>query len=103
MPFINKPDSSSDLTIFIFIPSFKINVVVPDPNIFIWIAASVFDAAALNPNVIKMLLANGLSTFHIKGNPVFRNGPKSLPKNPPDCTILCNWAFDSFMFLCISK
>ena len=38
MPFTNKPDSSSDLTIFIlsFISSFKIiNVDVPDPNIFL--------------------------------------------------------------------
>ena len=28
--------------------------------------------------------------------PVFSNGPKSLCKNPPDCTILCNWVFGSF-------
>ena len=35
-----------------------------------------------------MLLVNGLSTFPIKGNPVFSNGPKSLPRNPPDCPIL---------------
>ena len=38
-----------------------------------------------------------MSTFPIKGNPVFRNGPKSLPKNPPDYTILCNWVFESFI------
>ena len=44
-----------------------------------------------------MLLANDLSTFPIKGKPVFSNGPKSLPKNPPDCPILCNWVFDSFI------
>ena len=37
-----------------------------------------------------MLLANGLSTFPIKGNTVFRNGHKGLPKNPPDCSVLCN-------------
>ena len=37
-----------------------------------------------------MLLANGLSTFPIKDNPVFRNGPKSLPKSTPDCPILCS-------------
>ena len=30
-------------------------------NIFLWIAASVSDAAAVNPNGIKTLLANGLS------------------------------------------
>ena len=35
----------------------------------------------VNPNGIKTLLAN----FHIKRNPVFSNGPKSLPKTPSDC------------------
>ena len=59
--------------------------------------ASVPDAAAVNHNGIKMLLANALSTFSIKDNPVFRNGPKILPKNPPDCSILCNWVFDNLM------
>ena len=44
-----------------------------------------------------MLLANGLSTFPIKGNQIFSNGPKNLPKNFHDCCILCNWAFDSFI------
>ena len=44
-----------------------------------------------------MLLTNGLSTFFIKGNPVFSNGPKSLPKNPPDWAILCNRVFDNFI------
>ena len=43
-----------------------------------------------NPNGIKILLANGLSTFPIKGNHVFSNGPKSLPKNSPDCSVLFN-------------
>ena len=46
--------------------------------------------AAVNPNDIKILLANGLSTFFIKGKPVFNNGPRSIPKNPPNCTILDN-------------
>ena len=31
-----------------------------------------------------------LSTFLIKGNPVFRKGLKSLLKNPPDSPISCN-------------
>ena len=50
-----------------------------------------------------MLLANGLNTFAIKRNPVFNNGlPKnstylSLPKNSPDCPILCKWYFDHFI------
>ena len=43
-----------------------------------------------------MLLANGLSTCPIKGNPVLSNGLKSLPKNPPDYHILCNWIFEDF-------
>ena len=81
-----------------FISSLEIiNVVLPDPNIFLWIAASVADVAAVNPNGIKTLLANGLSIFPIKGNPVFTNDIKSLPKNPLDCPILCNWVFDNFM------
>ena len=50
---------------------------------FSWVAASAAAAAAatVNSNGIKTLLAND--------NPLFSNGPKSLPKNPPDCPILC--------------
>ena len=59
---------------------------------------SLADTAAVNPNGIKTLLANGLRTFPIKGNPVFNNGPKSLPKTP-DCPILCNWVFDNFILV----
>ena len=67
-----------------FISSLEIITVVnQDPSIFLWIAASFAAAAAVNPNGIKTLLANGLSAFPIKGNLVFSNGPKSLPKNPP--------------------
>ena len=82
-----------------FISSFKIiNVVrfaksecrAPDSKIFLRIAASVADATAVNPNVIKTLLANGLSKFFNKSNPIFSNGPKSILKNPPDCPNLCN-------------
>ena len=47
--------------------------------------------------LILMVLANGFNTFFIKGNPVFRNGPKSLPKNPPYCPILCNCIFQNFI------
>ena len=50
-------------------------------------AASVADVTAVNPNDIKTFLANSLSIFFIKCNPFFSNGPKSLPKNPPDCPI----------------
>ena len=99
MRFINKPGSWRDLTIFMisFISSFKIiNFVVTDPNIFLWIAASVVDVA-VNPNGIRTLLASGLITFFVKGKPVFSNDPISLPKNPPDCHILCSWVFDNFI------
>ena len=48
-----------------------INAVLPNPNIFLWIGASVADAAPVNPNGIKRLLANGLSTFPIKGKSSF--------------------------------
>ena len=44
-----------------------------------------------------MLLANILNPFPIKGNPFLSNGPKSLPRNPPDCPSLCNWVFNNFI------
>ena len=99
-PVISEPDSSTDLTIFIisFTYPFKIiNIVLSDPNIFLWIAASGAAAAAFNPNCIKTLLANGLSEFPSKDNPVFSNVPKTLPENPSDCPNLCNWVFDNFL------
>ena len=46
-----------------------------------------------------MDLANLLGTFSIKGNLVFSNGLKSLPRNFPDCTILCNSVFDNFILV----
>ena len=54
------------------------------------IQTSLADNAAVNPNGIKELLANVLTTFFIKDNPAFSNGPKSLPKSPPECPVLCN-------------
>ena len=65
--------------------------------IFLCIPASAANAAAVNPKGIKTLLANGLITFFINGNPVFSNGPSSLPKNPPYCIIFDNWVFDNFI------
>ena len=47
-------------------------------------------AAAVNPNGIKTLLANGFITLFIRSNPVYSNGPKSLPRNPPVCIIFDN-------------
>ena len=74
-----------------------IYVVIPDPKSFFWIAASVADAAAVNPNGIKSLLASVFSTFFIKWKSVFSNGLWNLPKNSPDCSILCNWVFVDFI------
>ena len=54
------------------------------------VAAATAAAAADNCNGIKTHLANVLSRFRIKGNPVFGKCPRSLPKNPPDCPTLCN-------------
>ena len=82
--FINKPDSSRELTIFIipFISWLEIiNLFAKsegrasDPNNFLWIAAS--DAAAANPNGIKMFLANGLSSFP-KAEELFAKALRSL-------------------------
>ena len=79
-----------------------ISVVVPDPKIFLCIPASAADAAVVNPDEIKTLLANGLITFFINGNPVFSNGPRSLPINPPDCIILALRTFTKICNLSIS-
>ena len=54
------------------------------------IPASAADAPAVNPNGVKILLANDLITFFINGHPVFNNGPRNLPKDPPNCIILDN-------------
>ena len=100
MGFINNQGYSSDLIIFMisFISLLEINnVVLPDSKIFLWTTAFVADSAAVNSNGIKTLLANGLSTFPIKGNPVFSIGPESLPKNSLDCPILWNWVFGNSM------
>ena len=87
--FINKPDSSRNSTIFMMpsIPSFEIRRT-PNPKVFLCIHASAADPATVNPNGIKILLANGLSTFFIKGQQVFSNGPRRVPRNLSDCTIL---------------
>ena len=52
--------------------------------------------ASVNPNGIKSLLANVLTTIFITGNQVFSNGPKIPSKDPPDCAILSNWVYNNF-------
>ena len=82
-----------------FISSLEfINVVILDPNIFSWVAASVA-AAAVNPNRNKTRLASGSDLFYIKDNPVLSNGQKGLPKIHPNFPILCNWVFDNFILV----
>ena len=63
-------------------------MITTNPKIFLCIPASAADAAAVNPNGTKTLLVNGLITLFIKGNPVLSNGPKSLPRNPPEILLL---------------
>ena len=53
------------------ISSFEIiKDVVPEQSIFFCIPEAPADAAAVNPNEIKTLLANDLITFFINSNPV---------------------------------
>ena len=66
-----------------------------DPKIFLCIPVSAYHAAAVNPKRIKTLLANGVFTFFINGNPAFSNGPRSQQRNHPDCTILDNWVTET--------
>ena len=57
-----------------FISSFEIiKVVAPHPRIFLFIAASVADAAAASPSIPK-----GLIILFNNGSPDFNNGAKSL-------------------------
>ena len=53
-----------------------------DPKIFFWIAASVADAAPVNPKGTKTLLAIGVSAFFINVKSAVINGLKKLG-NPP--------------------
>ena len=47
--------------------------------------------------MVLKLLINGLSKFFIKVKQAFSNGPKILPINPPNCTILDSLVFDDFI------
>ena len=70
-----------------------------DPQVLLSIPASVdaAAAAAVNPEGIKALLANSLSTFSIKDKPVFTIDSKSLPKNPHNFNILDSSVFKKSM------
>ena len=60
-------------------------------------SSSTADAAAVSPKGINTLLANGVITYFINGNPVFNKGPSNLPRNPPDCIIFDNWVFENLI------
>ena len=98
--FINKPASSRDYNIFmIFILSIKLLMLSYQIIIifFFFESCTVTDPDAVNSNGTKKISANDLSTFFIRSKPVFRNGPKLLSKNPPDCPIFWNRFFDYFI------
>ena len=59
----------------------SINVVTPDSNTVFWIAASVADAAVVNPKRTIAHLANVVSTFFINGKLTFIKVPRKL-SNP---------------------
>ena len=69
-----------------------ISVVVPVLNIFFYVFLHLL--LMLLQLILQELKCfwlnhiNGLITFFIIGNPVFSNGPRSLPRKPSDCIIL---------------
>ena len=75
-PFINKPDTSRDNYFYTSLEIINVKLRKakskerPDLKIFLWTAASVAAAAAVNPSSIKITLANGLSKFTFKDKPV---------------------------------
>ena len=88
VPFINKPDSLRDLTIFMISSIFPfqvINAVIPEPRNVLWIPEYTVDTATVNLNGIKTLLPDGLSIFFINGN------------NQPDRTTSDSCLFDNFI------
>ena len=65
--------------------------------ILLWIHASPADAAAVNPNGMKMLLANGLSTSFINDKQILSNESRCLVRNLLDCSISDIWVFDDLI------
>ena len=59
-----------------------------------WIPMSAADAAAVNPNGIKIFLGFGLTIFFIDGRSVFSNVLRSFFRNLPDCVPLDSWLFE---------
>ena len=80
-----------------------ITVIMRYLNIFLGIAASVANTAAVNPNGIKIHLANGLSTFSLKpihfSVMVLKVYIRSLPNGPKSPTNyhILRRLFDNFI------
>ena len=53
-------------------------VIIPDPNISISISPYAAYGAGVNPNSIKIALANGLGMIFVKNKQAFSKGPRSL-------------------------
>ena len=51
-------------------------------KIYFWIATSVADIPAVNPNAYKTFLANGVSTFLINGKPAVIDGLRKFKNSP---------------------
>ena len=62
-------------------------MVVPDPSIFFRKYTLVADHSAVNPNDIKTLLANGVSTLFINTKPALANEARIF-SNPPFCVLI---------------
>ena len=52
-----------------------------DPKLFFRVAATVADAAAVNPNGTKILLDDGVGTIFINGKPAVINGLGKLRRS----------------------
>ena len=65
--------------------------------IFLWIRTSAADADAVKTNDMSTVIANCLVTFFINDKSTFINGPRSLPRNLPNCIIYEICVFDKLI------
>ena len=70
-----------------------IKVFSPSYIIFNIYPASADYAVAVNPNSIKRLWSNSVCIFFVNDQPAFSDGPRTLPRNPPENTILHSCVF----------
>ena len=75
----NVPNNIGRNRRFYFLALFLIVLLTPfiskpDPKMVFWITAPVAEAAAVNPNGVKTLLGNSISTVFINGKPAVING-----------------------------